>query len=127
MFESHSKNDSVERLVASAAHTIQPSRDLRPRTIEAARSHCGDLRAEQKLGSLVFGVVLLLMVSSPLLNYVEWIRSSKQTPSSSDMERIAIEYSDQREIGVHFGLSEAFSELREIQADRLGQPKKNLR
>ena len=119
--------ESVESVIRDAAKYVKPSRDLRPRTIEAARTHCQDIRAEQKLGALVLAVMLLLFVSTPMLHFVDLLRARGQMPTANDVEQLAIEYSDRREIGSNFGLSEAFTELRRFQASRLGQSVRDLR
>jgi len=115
---------AIERLIQSAAHFVQPSRDLRPRTVQAARECYRDQRAEQKLGGFVLAVMLVLLVSSPALQYVDALRRQAGSPTASEMERMAIEYSENREVGAHFGLTEAFTELRHFQAGRLGQIRK---
>lgn len=115
---------AIERLIQSAAHFVQPSRDLRPRTVQAAREFCRDQRAEQKLGGFALAVLLVMLLSSPAMQYAEVLRTQSGSPTASDMERLAIEYSEKREVGTHFGLTEAFTELRHFQAGRLGHMQK---
>lgn len=127
MRDRHSAFGRLERLILSAANFVQPSYDLRPRTVEAAREYCRDKRAEQRLGGFVLAVMLVLIISSPAMQYVDVLRTQSTGPSATEMEQIAIEYSERREIGSHFGLSEAFSQLRQFQADRLGNSIYKLR
>lgn len=122
----HEDGPSIESLISDAAHYIQPSQDLRPRTIEAAKDRCTELHAEQQLGLVVLAVMLLLLISSPLLQYVDLVRARAKMPTTQEVEELAIEYSGQREIGSHFGMIEAFSELRRLQADRLGNTSREL-
>ena len=123
----NAKFRAVEQIVRGAAHCVRPSPDLRPRTIEAARSHCQDRRAEQKLGAFMLAVMILLLAGSPLMQLAHSIRARSKMPSTQDVEQRAIEYADRRDVGKNFGLIEAFDELRRLQADRLGKPAQQLR
>ncbi|MDG2220029.1 MAG: hypothetical protein P8L85_01525 [Rubripirellula sp.] len=112
---------SIEELILSAAHHVRPSRDLRPSTIEAARKHCQVRRSERKLGGLTLAIILLLLISSPMARYGEQLRARYKKPNAVEIERLALEYSHDRQVGAHFGLSEAFNRLRQSQAVSFGQ------
>jgi hypothetical protein len=112
----------LEQLVQSAARTIETSRDLRPRIVDAARQHCEDQQAEKKFGGFVLAVMLSLIISSPVMHGVQLLRSRSAAPNAGDIERLANECSDLHGVGSHFGLSEAFTQLRRFQASQLGQP-----
>jgi hypothetical protein len=114
---------SIEDIILSAAHHVRPSRDLRPRTIEAARKHCQDRRSEQTLGGLVLAIMLLLLLTnSPVSQYSEQLRARREIPRAAEIERLALQYSHDRQVGAHFALSEAFNRLRLSHAVRFGQP-----
>lgn len=114
---------SIEDIILSAAHHVRPSRDLRPRTIEAARKYCQDRRSEQTLGGMVLAIMLLLLLtSSPVSRYSKQLRARCEIPRAAEIERLALQYSHDRQVGAHFALSEAFNRLRQSQAVRFGQP-----
>jgi hypothetical protein len=113
--------DSIELLIRAAGNYVQPSEDLRPRTLEAARDHCDDRRAEQKLGAFAIAVLLLVSFSSPALRYADVLRSASAGPSATEMHSRALAYETQPDVGSNWGLTEAFTELRRTQATRLGR------
>ena len=119
--------EQIEAMVRGARHYLRPSEDLRPRTLEAARQYCDDRRSEQKLGGLLIAAVLLLFVSSPALRFVDVLRNRSIAPTAADIQARAVEYSAQPEIGTHWGLAEAYSQMRRIQANRLGQTYRSIR
>lgn len=110
----------IEAMIRAARHYVQPSDDLRPQILEAAREHCGDLRAEQKLGSFALAVLVLILFSSPAIRYAVMLQSTAATRTANEVQRRAAELSTHREIGSHWALAEAFSQMRHLQASRLG-------
>jgi len=114
--------EQIESVIRAAGGYVRPSDDLRPRTLEAAREHRDDRRAEQKLGGFAIAVLLLVSFSSPAIDYVDGLRSKSSAPSATEMQHRAMEYGVQPHVGVHWGLAEAFTQLRRVQAVRLGQP-----
>lgn len=117
----HDSFDSIESLIRAAGNYVQPTRDLRPRVLEAAREHCDDRRAEQKLGAFAIALLLLASFSSPAIRYVALMRTASAGPSAIEMHRRALAYEAQADMGANWGLTEAFSELRRAQANRLGR------
>lgn len=109
----------IESAIRAAGDYIQPSEDLRPRTLEAAREDCGDRRAELKLGVFAIAVLLLVTLSSPTIHYVDTIRTQSTAPSATEMQLRGLEFATDPHIGSNWGLSEAFTQLRRSQADRL--------
>jgi hypothetical protein len=113
--------DKIESMIRAAAHYVRPSEDLRPRTLEAAREHCDDRRAEKKLGGFAIAVLLLVTFSSPAIQYANVLRSTSTAPSATEMQSRALAYENQPHVGQHWGLTEAFTQLRRVQATRLGR------
>jgi hypothetical protein len=107
-------------MIRSARDFVQPSDDLRPRILEAARDHCDDRRAEQKLGSFVLALFVVILISSPVLRYAVMLQSMPVTRSADQVQLRAAELASQQEIGSHWALAEAFSQWRHLQATRLG-------
>jgi hypothetical protein len=67
MIEPRRRDESeVESLIRLAGDYVQPSRDLRPRVLEAARLEFGERRARRRIGSvaLAAGLLGLLTISS---------------------------------------------------------------
>ena len=95
--------------------------------MEAARELCEDRRAEQKLFGLMLAVLLLLVFSSPAVQYMDLLRSRASAPSASEIHARAIQYGSQPQIGVNWGMAEAFTQLRRVQATRLGQSIRSIR
>jgi hypothetical protein len=119
--------DQIESMIRSAGHYVRPSEDLRPRTLDAARQYCNDRRAEQKLGGFVIAVLLLLTLSSPASQYVDVLRAQASAPTATEIQNRALEYGARHEIGTNWGLTEAFTQLRRVQATRLGQSFRSIK
>lgn len=117
----------IESMIRAARNYVRPSDELRPRTLEAARERCGDRRAEQRLGSFAIAVLLLITLGTPVMRYAETWRTLEWAPTASDVEQRAAELGTQREIGPNWAITEAFSQLRRVQADRLGHAYRSLR
>lgn len=120
-YRSDESREAIESMIRAAGQYVQPTEDLRPRTLEAARQYCGDRRAEQKLGSLAIAVLLLVSISSPAIRYAEMLQSTASGPSAAEMHHRAIAFETRPDVGSHWGLTEAFTELRRNQASRLGR------
>lgn len=121
MWQADPPLSQIESVIRAARWFVRPSDDLRPRTLEAARCYCNDRRAEQKLGGFLVAALLLLSFTSPAVQYVSVLRIRAAAPSSTEIHDRAIEFASRREIGSHWGMAEAFTHLRRVQANRLGQ------
>jgi hypothetical protein len=111
--------DSIESMIRSACGYVQPSEDLRPRTLEAARSACRQRRWNSRVGSLALTIILLAMCGFP-----HWSSTrGEQIARASDAIRHFDLYhqASLRMVRTGFDPSwafyEAFSELRKKQAD----------
>ena len=109
----------IEAMIRAARHYVQPSDELRPRVMEAAREQCRDRRAEQKLGAFAIAVLVLVIVSSPLFRYVTLIQSETTQRSENEIQSRAEVLAEEPTIGSQFALAEAVSEWRQVQATRL--------
>jgi len=122
MFETpESGRAEVEAMLFAARNYVQTSDDLRPRVLEAAHEHCDDRRAEQKLGSFAVAVMVMLILASPLINYVATLQGSALAHSAAQVQQRAAEMAIQQGVGSHWALAEAFSQWRVVQASRLTQ------
>ena len=126
-FSGDASKRQLESVIRAARNYVRPSDELRPRTLEAARERCGDRRAEQKLGSFATAVLLLLTLGTPAFRYAETLRSIQWSPTAADVQQRAVEFGAQREIGPNWAMTETFTQLRRVQADRFGQAYRSLR
>jgi hypothetical protein len=111
---------SIEHTIRAAGDFVRPSDDLRPRVIEAAKEHCGRQRAKQRTVLIVGACGLLALTTAPLLEMMVLRSRLNATPSSQELQQQAIRYSTDTNVGPHWGLTEAFKELRHTQARKLG-------
>jgi hypothetical protein len=119
--EREEPNQSIESIIRAAGQYVQPSEDLRPRTLEAAREQCGDRRAERHLGNFVIAMMVLVLVGSPIVSLIKFAQSSSSSVSATEMEQKALIYAAQPGVGTNWGLSEAFTQMRDVQASQLGR------
>lgn len=109
----------VEALVRAAGQYVVPSDNLRPRVLEAAREKRNDQRGRRKILQCVAAILLCGALSLPLAERMEVWRDHTKSPSANDLELRAIQLSSRSNDGPHWGLLEAFNQLRESQATRL--------
>ena len=112
---------SVEKAIQAAGSYVIPSDDLRPRTLEAAHELCDARRSGVRLGRFAAVLLLCMVVSVPLAERLTAWYERVSSPSSAELQERALEIAADRNIGPHWGLFEAFSQLRRSQAARLGQ------
>lgn len=117
----------TEAIIYAARYHIQPSEELRPRTLEIARERCRDRHAEQKLGSLAIVVLFLLILGAPAVRYAQTLCSIQPSPSAADLQNQAIALGFKSEIGPNWAMTEAFSQLRQFQAKRLSHAYRSIR
>ncbi|MGN6546857.1 MAG: hypothetical protein ACTHK7_17510 [Aureliella sp.] len=112
----------IEEAIRGAGTYVVPSDDLRPRTLEAARQLSEERRGGIRIGRFA-AILLLCIVASPPIaaRMAAWYEQAAD-PSSSQLQQRALEIAADRNIGPHWGLFEAFAQLRRGQAARLGQP-----
>ena len=107
----------LESVVRAARGYVQPTEDLRPRTIEAAREASQLGRSRRRLASLTAIVLLLAATGFP-----GSMLSSNPDPAftnSSELHRLAAKSAMKRGVGPNWALYEVFSKLRRDQADLL--------
>ena len=110
----------TESLIRQARNYVRPSEQLRPRTLEAARVGCHDRRVEQRLGGIVFALLILMVIAAPAASYVHAVRGMNASPNAAEMQSRAIEYGARPDVGSHWGFTEAFSQLRRVQSHQFG-------
>ena len=107
----------LESTVLAAGQFVVPSDDLRPHTLEAARDYSADLIGTYKFAQFILAVFVFVTISLPIFGRLASWRDSVASPTSLQMHEIAMK----KNIGMDWGLFEAFSELRQSQASRFGQ------
>jgi hypothetical protein len=114
---------AIEAMVRHARRYIRPSDDLRPRVLEAAKEHCGDRRAERRLGDLWFALAVLLVFVLPAIHRYALVQSAASIHAAGEVERRAEELASQPQVGIHWSLAEAFTQWRTLTASRFGAPR----
>ncbi len=112
---------SVEATIRSASRYVIPSDNLRPLTLQAARDYCSDKRSNRMLFRMIWGAALCCLLILPMLDKASWFGDSLASPSTYELEERAIKIAHERNVGIGWGLQEAFVQMRLDQAIRLGQ------
>lgn len=120
-FESSGTFQRTEAMIRAAGRYLRPSDDLRPRTLEAARSIESERRTEQRLGGFLLVVITLAACFSPVVQVLGVMHARSVSPSAVEIHERAMRYAAQPEIGTHWGLAEAFTQMRRHRAAQLGQ------
>ncbi len=106
----------LEATVLAAGQYVVPSDNLRPHTLEAARDLDSDRKGTYKLTKFILAIAVCVCVSLPVFDRMTSWRESVSSPTSAQIYEIA----KKKNIGIDWGLMEAFRELRQSQASRLG-------
>jgi hypothetical protein len=112
---------SIEEAIRAAGAYVVPSDDLRPRTLEAARELSEDRRTGIRLGRFAVVLLLFIVISAPLAERAAAWYERATSPSAAELQAHALEIAQARNVGPDWGLFEAFTRLRRMQATRLGQ------
>jgi hypothetical protein len=107
----------LEETVYAAGKYVVPSEDLRPHTLEAARDYSSDHKGAYSFAKFCLAVVAFVSISLPVFGQLASWRERVSSPTSEKMDEIAMK----KNIGMDWGLFEAFCELRQSQASRFGQ------
>ena len=109
--------ESLETTILAAGRYVVPSDNLRPHTLEAARDYDSDQRGTYQFARFVLAIAVCGCISLPVLDRLASWREKMASPTSLQMLEIA----QKKNVGIDWGLYEAFSELRQNQASRFGQ------
>ena len=109
--------ESLEATILAAGRYVVPSDNLRPHTLEAARDFDSDRRGTYQFARFVLAIAVCGCISLPVLDRLASWREKLASPTSLQMLEIA----QKKNVGIDWGLYEAFSELRQNQASRFGQ------
>lgn len=114
----------LEASVLEAGKYVVPSEDLRPHTLEAARDMDADRKETYSLTRMAVAFAVCGFLSLPVFSRMASWRDRVSAPNSLRM----FETAQKKNIGLDWGLYEAFSEARERQASQFGKPSsKNIR
>ena len=112
--------ESLESIVRAAGGYVQPTDDLRPRTLEAARDACAHRRWNRRLGAMATAVVALALCG-PLSRIAPSRAGQAEAPSeairSYDLHHEASLRTARSGLDPSWALYDAFAELRKKQAD----------
>ena len=112
--------DSLESIVRAAGNYVQPTDDLRPSTLEAAREACSQRRWNFRIGALAMVVILLAICDLPsriFPSLVGQVERPSQVIRSYDLHRQASLRMVHPSFDSTWAMVEAFVELRKKQAD----------
>ena len=108
---------SLEATIRAAGQYVIPSDNLRPHTLEAAREIDLDRRGTYQFARFVLAIAVCGCISLPVLDRLASWREKIASPTSLQIEEIALK----RNVGIDWGLFEVFSEKRQNQAKSFGQ------
>ena len=106
----------IETLIAAAKHYVQPSEDLRARTLELARDFESSQQAMRSLHRFVLAIGLLMLVVIPMMDRIVDF-PVPQGPSSAEMVNRANILASEASVGKQWGMVEAFSRLQQTRAN----------
>lgn len=111
--------DELEARIRAAGNCLRPSDDLRPQIIEAAKEQLIQRRNRWRLAQYLAALVLIGCFAVPLMSRIDqWINYFR-SPTSIELHQQAVRYADDRHVGEVWGLTEAYTQLRAMQAERL--------
>ncbi len=108
--------EAVERLEAAlfaARDYVTPAPDLRPRTLEQARTANRAQRWANRLTLFTLGSMLLWSLLVPMLRELGAHRDRLTGPFPEEIEQAAQRYVDEHRYEAHWGMVEAFRDARQ--------------
>jgi hypothetical protein len=112
--------DSLESIVRAAGGYVQPTDDLRPRTMEAARESCSRRRWNFRLGAVAIVVIALAISDLPsriMASQAGQLDNPSQVIRGYDLHEQASLRMAHTGFDSSWAVYEAFAELRKKQAD----------
>jgi hypothetical protein len=112
--------DSLESIVRAAGGYVQPTDDLRPRTMEAARESCSRRRWNFRLGAVAIVVIALAISDLPsriMASQAGQLDNPSQVIRGYDLHEQASLRMVHTGFDSSWAVYEAFAELRKKQAD----------
>ena len=113
--------ESIEAKIQSAARYVIPSDHLRPLMLQAARDFAADKRSDGRLIKMIWAVAICCCLMLSMMDRVNSWGNSLASPSAEDMNQRAIRIAAENNLGIGWGMQEAFCQLRQEQALRFGQ------
>lgn len=111
----------LESRIFSAGRYVVPSDELRPKTLEAARDKCSDRQTQHRLVRFAWVMLFCGCLSVPVVGHMEVWRNQLHFPDSSELDLQSMRIAREKGTTPQWGLQEAFTELRSVQATRLGK------
>lgn len=109
----------IESLLRAAENFVQPSDDLRPKTLESAREQRSQQKINRRIGGMAVAVILLATLGLPDFLTPSPARKSDSSPfvaTAYDMHQRAARLAADTHVDPSWALLEAFVELRHSQA-----------
>ena len=111
----------LEATVLAAGTYVVPSDNLRPHTLEAARELDLDRKGTYAIAKVLLAIAVCGCVCLPVVERLAVWRDKVEQPTSVQIHKTALK----KNIGIDWGLFEAFSELKQSQASRFGSAAEN--
>ncbi|NOY41094.1 MAG: hypothetical protein GXP26_04565 [Planctomycetes bacterium] len=102
--------EQLESIVRSASGYLQPTDDLRPNALEAARDACRQRRTNRRLGGLA--ILVLLVAATGFPDFLLSSYPGVAAVQSSELHRRAARSVAENGTETNWALYEAFTELR---------------
>jgi hypothetical protein len=106
----------LESAIRAAGHYVQPSFDLRPRTLETIRTHRARQRRHIQVASICLAIVVLLTLPGTRR---EQHPSKLAVTNTAEIHLRAYQMASVAGVGPTWALVEAFLEVRADQIERL--------
>lgn len=110
--------EALERSIYAARNYVAPSRDLRPRTIEAAQEFCRQKRRVRRLSFGAIAAAVAWIICMPAASTMSGYSDRISGPSRFEMERAALDYAQEKGYGPNWGLVEAFLKVRNVHQEK---------
>ncbi len=111
-----SELNDLEQLIAGAGDVVQPSRDLRPRVLDAVNEQESEKSAQKHLSRYCLAIGALMLVAAPLTRLLSELPLPK-SPSAESIQQSVNLYADQKGMNHDWSAVDVFSRLRQAQAD----------
>ena len=122
-FQGEGEYSSLESMIFSAGSHVDVSPDLRPLAIESAIENQNVVSTRRRFGWSLVASVLLASMSVHLVRGASSSGGGFASPSSAEIQNMAVHHAAEANMSPDWALFEAFNELRHSHADLI----RNLR
>ncbi len=110
----HPENDNLEQWIREAGDYVLPSRDLRPRVIEAAKQSFWERKQTRRAGVMAMAACVIWVSLSPLNTVTNRLRTAFNGPSLQEFQDHALRLASQPHECSDWGLAQAILASRQL-------------